>query len=71
MTRTEHHEAPDGRRFKVGLGSCLCDPCWQARCQCGVVLTKHAFTREDAHGEALDVLSRKSAAHFGHPACIR
>ena len=38
--------------------SCLCYPCWSAKCECGAWLTKHAFTEEDARAEAEDALTR-------------
>lgn len=57
----------DGRdtRVKTYLGYCLCSPCWCARCVlCGVPLTKHAFTEEDAHDEAVHALDQPG--HFQH-----
>lgn len=64
--------APDGRRFKVYVGSCLCDPCWQARCECGTVLTKHDFDETGAVACALDSLARDDPRPgFGHALCSR
>ena len=50
----------EGDRFRVYLSkSCLCYPCWQARCiRCDDPLTKHAVTREDAIAEATWALDR-------------
>lgn len=55
---TAWHTAPDGRRFRVYLGRCLCSPCWQARCVCGTKLTAHAFTADSAVDEARDAMQR-------------
>lgn len=70
MTR-KAYEAPDRRRIVVfETRACLCSPCWQARCQCGAFLTKHAFTAVNAHDEALQVLaSSDPRSGFGHPEC--
>ena len=62
--------AADGRRFTVYEGRCLCSPCWQARCECGTVLTKHDFTAEEAAAGAREVLaSPDPRPGFGHPRC--
>lgn len=45
--------------------SCLCYPCWSAKCRgCGKWLTKHAFTEDDAAAEAQDALTRTD--RWGH-----
>lgn len=65
------HTAPDGRRFKVfQSNACLCAPCWQAWCECGVALTKHDFDAEGARRGAVEVLASNDARPgFGHPRC--
>lgn len=53
----------DGRdtRIETYLGRCLCSPCWCARCvRCREVITKHNFTEQDAHDDAVDALERVS-----------
>jgi len=48
--------------------SCLCNPCWAAKCACGKWLTKHAFSAEDAGRDATWVLERElqGGYHFAH-----
>lgn len=68
--KTEWHTAPDGRRFKVYLGRCVCRPCWQARCECGHRLTAHDFDADCARRSALDELRRTDPLgrpDFAHP----
>lgn len=68
--------ALDGRDSRIKTyrnSSCLCDrgagdACWAARClACGEPLTKHAFTEQNAHDEAvhaLDEVDRRVAEHL-------
>ena len=66
------HVAPDGRRFRTFVVRGCCDPCWQARCECGEVLTKHDFDEAGAVSCALHVLaSSDPRPGFGHVACVR
>jgi hypothetical protein len=69
-TMTAWHTAPDGRRFRVYLGRCLCSPCWQARCECGEKLTAHDFDAEGALEGALATLASDDPRQgFGHASC--
>jgi hypothetical protein len=64
------HRAVDGRWFRVYKGSCVCSPCWQARCECGHKLTAHCFDQKDAQREALEALSTRDPLNrrdFAHP----
>lgn len=62
------HTAPDGRRFRVYRGRCLCTPCWQARCECGHKLTAHDFDAEGARRGALEALQDDDPRpEFAHP----
>lgn len=47
-------------RYRVLLNkSCLCYPCWSAKCSgCGAWLTKHAWTAEEADAEAAHEFTR-------------
>jgi hypothetical protein len=65
--------ALDGHDSRVRVyinKSCLCDwslgdRCWAARCvACGEALTKHAFSEDDAHAEAVAALDKPG--HFQH-----
>lgn len=55
-----------GFRVIDNTRSCLCNPCWAAKCDCGAWLTKHAFTEEDAAREAQWVLDQGPDYHFAH-----
>lgn len=62
------HVAPDGRRFRVYLGKCLCSPCWQARCECGEKLTAHDLDAECAVVCALQALGEPGLLGY-HAEC--
>jgi hypothetical protein len=61
---------PDGRAFSVGLRRCAHSGCYAAWCECGKLLTAHAFEPEHAKAEALESLAGHDPLGPGHPPAL-